>query len=151
MLNIFSDSFITFFCLKQENMFLEEIVQLIVIFKTSEFVVFAVVCIFLFWCSCLEAPLCTTICMTVKHVFEGNLTCLTKLLNCFPLFFFIMFPQSFLIWIASALVHPNLRSLLSLTMEKMCLATTFIQWEGSSRKDGSGIHSSSFPLYDLRT
>ena len=33
----------------------------------------------------------------------------------------------------------------------MCLATTFMRWEGSTRKDGSGIYSSSFLLDDFIT
>ena len=36
-------------------------------------------------------------------------------------------------------------------MEKMRFATTFTRWEGSARKDGSGISSWSFPFDDLRT
>ena len=69
----------------------------------------------------------------------------------FSLFFFIMYPQYFLSRRASALVHPHRRSLLSLTMENMCFATTFTRWEGSARKDGSEISVWSFPFGDLRT
>ena len=69
----------------------------------------------------------------------------------FYLFFFIMYPQYFLSRRASTLVHPHCRFLLSLTMENICFATTFTRWEGSARKDGSGISSWSFPFNDLRT
>ena len=68
----------------------------------------------------------------------------------FYLLFFIMYSKSFLSWIASALVYPHHWSLIYLTMEKMCLATTFTRWEGSARKYGSWISSSSFPLDDFR-
>ena len=69
----------------------------------------------------------------------------------FFLFFFIMYPKSFLSQRASALVYLHHRSLLFLTMEKMCFATTFTQWEGSARKDGLGVSVWSFPFHDLRT
>ena len=69
----------------------------------------------------------------------------------FFLFFFILYSQSFLSRRASALVHPHHRSLLSLTMEKMCFATTFTRWEGSASKDGSRIYFLRFPFDDLRT
>ena len=36
-------------------------------------------------------------------------------------------------------------------MENVWLDTTFTRWEGSARKDGSGISSSSFPSDDFRT
>ena len=35
-------------------------------------------------------------------------------------------------------------------METICLDTNFTLWEGSARKDGSGISSSNFPLDDFR-
>ena len=89
--------------------------------------------------------------MIVKHVFKRNLTCLTQLLNFFPLFFFIIYPQYFSSRRSSALVHPHLWALILLTMENMCLDKTFTRWEWSTRKDGSGISSSSFTLDDLRT
>ena len=57
----------------------------------------------------------------------------------FSLFFFIVYPQSFLIRRASALVHPHRWALLSLRMENMFLAKTFTQYEGNSRKDGYGV------------
>ena len=110
-------------------------------FFSAEFVAFVVLCLSFFWCSCLEATLCTTIAMTVKNVFEGNLTCLNQLFNCFYLLFFILHPQSFFTRRASALVHPHWWALLSLTMENMCLATTFTRWEGFARNDGSEISS----------
>ena len=69
----------------------------------------------------------------------------------FPLFLFIMYPQSFLSRMASALVHPHRRSLLPLNMENICFLTTFNQWEVSARKDGAGISSWSFPFDDLIT
>ena len=69
----------------------------------------------------------------------------------FSLFFFIIYPQSFLSRRAYAWVHPHRISILSLTMEKMCFATAFTQWEGSTRKDGLGISSWRFPFDDLRT
>ena len=68
----------------------------------------------------------------------------------FPLFF-IMYPQSFLILRASALVHPHCWALSLLTIEKMCLSTNFMRWEGSAINDGSDISSSSFPLGVFRT
>ena len=54
-----------------------------------------VVCISFFWCSCLEAPIYTTICMTVKHVFERDLTCLTQLFKIFPYSFLTCTPNLF--------------------------------------------------------
>ena len=69
----------------------------------------------------------------------------------FFLFFFIMYPKYFLIWRASALVHPHCWALLSLTIENMCLATIFTRLEVSARNDGSRISSSSFPLDVFRT
>ena len=143
--------FYNFVCLKQKKTLLEEIVQLIVVLFAAEFVLSFVVCISFFWCSCLDAPLCDIIAMTVKHVFKRNLTCLTQLFNCFSLLFFIMYPQYFLIRRASGLVHPHRISLLLLTTEKMCFATNFMRWEGSARKDGLGISSWSFTFYELRT
>ena len=77
-------------CLKREKSLLEDILQLVVVLFKAEFVVFFVVCLSFFWCSFLESPLCTTIFMTVEHVFNSNLTCLTQLFNLFYLFFFIM-------------------------------------------------------------
>ena len=134
------------------QMMIEKIVQLIVILFAAEFVISFVVCLSLFWCSCLEAPLCTIICMNVEHVFERDLTCLTQIFNyCFPILFLSCTPQYFLSRRASALVQPYCRSLLLLTMEKICFATTFTRWEGSARMDGSGISSWSFPFDYLRT
>ena len=69
----------------------------------------------------------------------------------FFLLFFIIYSQSFLILRASYLLRPHLWSLTQLTMENMCLSTTFTQWEGSTSNDGTGISSSSFPFDDLRT
>ena len=78
-----------FVCLKQENSLFQDIVQLIVVFFAAEFVVCFIVCISLFWWSCIEAPLCNTIVLNVKHVFKRNLTCLNQLLNCFlPIIFY---------------------------------------------------------------
>ena len=36
-------------------------------------------------------------------------------------------------------LHPHCWASLLLTMENMCIATTITRWEGSVRKDGSGI------------
>ena len=143
--------FQNFIYLKRGNNLFKEIVHLVVILFAAEFILFVVVCISLLWFSCLEEPLFTTIFMTVEHVFKRNLTCLPQLFNLFSLLFFIMYLQYLLIWRASALVHPHRWSLLLLTMENMCFATTFTQWEGSARKDSSEISSSSFTLYDFRT
>ena len=71
------------FCLKREKSLLEEIVQLIVVLFAAEFVVSLVVCLSFFWFSCLEAPLWTTIVVTVEHVFERDINCLTQIFNCF--------------------------------------------------------------------
>ena len=101
-----------FFCLKWENSLFREIVKIVVILFASKFIIFVIVCLSLFWFSCLEAPLCTTIVVIVKHVFKRNLTCLTQLFNCFYLLFFIMYPQYLLSQRASALVHPHLWDLL---------------------------------------
>ena len=120
-------------------------------FFAAEFVVSFVVCLSFLWCSCLEAPLCTTIVVTVEHVFERGLTCLTQLFKCFFPILLYHIPPIFLSRRESALVHPYRKSLLSLTMEKICFETTFTQWEGSARKDGSGVSSWSFPFDYLRT
>ena len=75
------------FCLKREKSLPGEILQLIVILFAAEFVVFVVVCLSSFWCSCLEASLCTTLVMTVKHVFKRDLNWITQLFNFFPHYF----------------------------------------------------------------
>ena len=149
--NICSDSFRTLSVWNGKIVFLRILYSWLSFCLQAEFVISFVVCLSFFWCSCLEAPLCNTIVVTVEHVFERDLTCLTQLFNFFSLFFFIMYPQSFLSRRAYALVQPHCRSLLLLTMEQMCFATTFTQWERSARKDGSGISSWSFPFDDLRT
>ena len=59
----------------------------------------------------------------------------------FFLFFFIIYPQFLLILRSSTLVHLHRWSLLSLTTENMCLAANFTWWEGSGRKDDTGISS----------
>ena len=64
-------------------------------FFKAEFVIFFVIYISFFWCSCIEAPICTTITVTVKHMFEGNLTCLTQLFS-FPPIIFYHIPPIFL-------------------------------------------------------
>ena len=97
----------------------QEIVQLIVILFAAEFVVCFIVCISFFGWSFLEALLCTTIVMTLKHVFKRNITCLTEPFNCFSLFFFIMYPQSFLNRRAYYLVHSH-RSALIFWRCKLC-------------------------------
>ena len=137
--------FSNFVCLKQKTSLFQEIVQLIVVLFAAKFVVCFILCLSFFWCSFLEAPICTIIVMTVKHVFKRNLTCLTQLFNCFfSLFIFIMYSSSFLSRRASALVDSHRWALILLTVKKMCLATTFMRWEGSARKEGSGISSSTF-------
>ena len=72
-------------------------------------------------------------------------------LQFFPSLFFVMYPQNFLSRRESPLVYPHRRTLLSLAMENMCLATTFMRGEEYERKDGSEISSSSFPSDDFRT
>ena len=67
-----------------EKSFFQEIIQLIIVLFAAESVVFVVVCISFLWCYCLEAPLFTTIFMTVKHVFKRNLTCCTQIFNLSP-------------------------------------------------------------------
>ena len=143
--------FVFFVCQRYAVTLLELFAQLIVVLFTAECVVSFVVCLSFFWCSCLEAPLCTTLCMTIKRVFKRDLTCLTQLFNCFSLIIFYRVPPIFLSRRASDLVHPYRRSLFSLSVEKMCFATTFTPWEGSARKYGSGISVWSFPFDDLRT
>ena len=63
--------------------YFQEIVQLIVVFFAAGFFVCFIVCLSLLWCSCLEESLCTTIFITVKHVFKRNLNCLAELFNFF--------------------------------------------------------------------
>ena len=70
----------------------QEIVQL-VFFLAVEFTLFVIVCLSFFWCYCIEAPLCTTIIITVEKKFKMNPTCLTQLFNFFPLSFFIVYPN----------------------------------------------------------
>ena len=67
------------------------------------------------------------------------------------LLFFIIYPQYFLGLIASPLVHPHCWYSPSLTMENMCLETTFMWCEGSTGKDGTGISLSSFIFSDFIT
>ena len=61
---------------------------MIAVLFAAEFIVCFIVCISFFWWSCLEAPLCTTIVMIVKHLFERNLTCFTELFK-FTLYYFL--------------------------------------------------------------
>ena len=149
--NICSDSFRTLSVWNGKIVFFWIYLQLIFVFFAAEFVVCFIACLSLLLCSCLEAPLCTTIVVTIKHMFKRNLACLTQLFNCFSLLFLIMHLQYILSRRAYALVHPHRWVLLSLKIEKMRIATTFTRWEGSARKYGSGISSSSFPLDDFRT
>ena len=67
----------------------------------------------------------------------------------FPYYFLSCTPKCFLSRRSSDLVHPHWWVLLSLTMKKMCLDTTFTRWEVSARKDVSRISSSSFPSDDF--
>ena len=131
--------------------YFREILQLVVVLFAAEFFLFDVACISLLWCSCLEALLCTTIVIIVKHVFKRNPSWITQPFNYFPLLFFIMYPQYLLIRRASPLVQPHWWALLLFIMENICLATTFTQWETSARKDRFIIYSSSFTLDDFRT
>ena len=71
------------FMFEMGNSIFQEIVHLFVVSFASEFILFVVVCILFLLCSCLEAPLFTTIVMTVERVFNRNLTCLNQLSNCF--------------------------------------------------------------------
>ena len=59
--------------------------------------------------------------------------------NILFILFFIIYPQSFLIWRESTLVNPHLCAFPSLTMTKTCLETTSTQWEESTRKDGTDV------------
>ena len=69
---------------------------MIVVLFTAEFIVSFVACLYFFWCSCLEAPLCTTICITVEHVFDRDLTCPTQIFNFFfPIIFYHVPPIFF--------------------------------------------------------
>ena len=55
----------------------------------AKFVIFVVVFISYFWWYCIEAPLCTTTSMTVRHLFKSNLTWPTQLFNYFfPIIFY---------------------------------------------------------------
>ena len=81
--------------MEREKSLLEEILELIVVLFTSESVVSFGVFLSFFLFSCLEAPLCTTICMTVKHVFERYLNCLTQLFNFFTYSFYRVPPIFF--------------------------------------------------------
>ena len=148
--NICSDYFITSSVWNGKIVFFRRLYSWLSLFA-EEFIVFFVVCLYFFWCSCVEAPIFTTIVTIVKHVFKRNLTCLTQLFDCFSLLFFIVYPQYFLSWRVSDLVHPHRWSLILLKMENMCLHETFTSWEGSSRKNGSGTLSSSFNFDDFRT
>ena len=150
MYQTYAVNLLELFCLKQENRLFQEIVHLVVVLFVEEFILFVFVCIFFFWSSCLEAALWTTAFMTVEHVFKRNLTRLTKIFNCFPLLFFIIYSQYFFSRRESALVHPHCWDPLSLTMENMCLATTFPRCEVYASNYVSGVFSSIFTLDDFR-
>ena len=124
--------------MKREKSILEEIVHLIVVLFTVEFVVFFVVCLSFFLCSCLEAPLCTTICMTVKHVFDRDLTCLTQLFNFFPILFYhvppIVFDPEGICFGAPASQIPTL-----VDDGEDVFCNYLHTMGGVRRKDGSGI------------
>ena len=79
-----------------ENSLFQEIVHLIVVLFTTKSITWFIVCLYFFWCSCIEAPLCTKIVVIVKHVFKRKLNCLTQLFNCFLLLFFYHVPPIFL-------------------------------------------------------
>ena len=82
---------------------------------------------------------------------RGTLLASLKSSIVFSLIFFVMYPQYFLSQRSISSVYPHCWSLLSLTMENMCLTTTFTRGEVSARKDGSEISSSSFPSDEFRT
>ena len=91
--------------------------------------------------------------LVLKHHYSLHLslllnTCLIGTLLAFSnnsklllLLLFIIYHQSFLIMRTSALLHPHHWALPLLTMENMCLATTFTLWEGYARNNGTGISS----------
>ena len=68
-----------------------------------------------------------------------------------PLFFFIVHTQYFLSRVESDFLHPHHLDLISLTLENICLSTTFTRWEKSERKYSSGISPWSFTLNVFRT
>ena len=86
-----------------------------------------------------------------KHVFKRDLTCLNQLFNCFPPLLFIVHTQYFLSRVKSDLLRPHHFDLLSLTLENICLSTTFTRWEKAARKYSSGISPWSFTLGVVRT
>ena len=95
MSNIWSDSFITLSVWNGKRVFLRRFYSWLsfCLQRNSSFVVD--VYLSFFWWPCIEAPLCTTTCITVKHVFEGDLTCLTQLFNFyFPILFYHVPPIS---------------------------------------------------------
>ena len=144
MYQTYAVTLLEIFMFEMGNSIFQEIVHLFVVSFASEFILFVVVCILFLLCSCLEAPLFTTIFMIVERVFNRNLTCLNQLSNCFSSTIFYSVPSIFLLsesicFGASTYLSPSF-----FTMENMCFYTTFTQWEGSTRKDGSGISSSSF-------
>ena len=121
--------------------YFQYIVQLVIFLFAAEFILFVVVCISFLWCSFLEAPICTTIFMTVKHVFKRDLNFLTQIFDFFPCYFLSCTPYLSLVGDHLFLVHPHRWSLISLTMQNMWLATTFTWWDVYAGKDGSGIYS----------
>ena len=85
--------FQNFVCFKREKSLFQEILQMIVVLFAAKVVICFIVCLSLFWCSCIEAPLCNTIVMAVKHVLKRNLTFLTEIFNCFfPILFYHISP-----------------------------------------------------------
>ena len=82
---------------------------------------------------------------------RGNLLACCNSSKILFILFFIMYLQYFLIWRAYDFVYPHHWALPLFTMENMRLSKTLTQWEGSARKDDTGVYSSIFSLGDFRT
>ena len=93
--NICSDYFRTLSTWSRKRVFLGDLTAGCSFF-TAEFILFVVVFISFLWWYFLEAPICTTIFITVEHVLMRNPTCLTQLFNFLKLFFIYHVPPIFL-------------------------------------------------------
>ena len=141
-------------------------IRLFVTEKDSPLVIFRACCCFL-WnrihhpCCCIPFLLLVIFswCITLHCNVRGCWTFvqdeiflpLTICLNFF-LLLFIIYLQSLLSQRASDFaLHSHCCALPFSKMAKNYLATTFLQWEGSERKDCTAISSPIFPLYDFRT
>ena len=52
--------------------------ELVFVLFATEFIFLVVVFLLLYLCSCIEAPLCTTMFFIVEHMFKKNFDCLMK-------------------------------------------------------------------------